>query len=412
MIYIKRVQTPADVEQARLLFEEYGNTRPGDPALAALASEITSLPGEYAPPGGSLLLAMDGETVAGCVAVRTWAAGIAEMKRLFVRPGFRGKRVGYQLALAIIEEARRLGHRCLRLDTIPGMDEAQALYRQLGFHEIPAYRYNPNEYTKFFEIPLTDEPQNTPNPAAREKLKIGIIGDFQPGYRKHETTSSAILETAQALGLQTNLTWFDTPSLAVAEKRVELAGCDGICAAPSSPYRNLEGGLAAICLAREAKIPFLATCGGFQHTLLEFARNVAHLKQAESGEYNPEAKEVLLTLSACSPVDGNFRLSGKKKIQLSPHARVAKIYGQLEVEEEFACNYELNQQFQEQLTNAGLKVTGTTEGGDVRVVELIEHPFFVATAYLPQWSSSEGSPHPLFTAFLNAARLTSLLNEG
>lgn len=412
MIYIKRVQTPADVEQARLLFEEYGNTRPGDPALAALASEITSLPGEYAPPGGSLLLAMEEETVAGCVAVRTWAAGIAEMKRLFVRPGFRGKRVGYQLALAIIEEARRLGHRCLRLDTIPGMDEAQALYRQLGFHEIPAYRYNPNEYTKFFEIPLTDEPQNTPKPAAREKLEIGIIGDFQPGYRKHETTTSAILEVAQALGLQTNLTWFDTPSLAVAEKRVELAGCDGICAAPSSPYRNLEGGLAAICLAREAKIPFLATCGGFQHTLLEFARNVAHLKQAESGEYNPEAKEVLLTLSACSPVDGNFRLSGKKKIQLSPHARVAKIYGQFEVEEEFACNYELNQQFQGQLTNAGLKVTGTTEGGEVRVVELIEHPFFVSTAYLPQWSSSEGSPHPLFTAFLNAARLTYLLNEG
>ncbi|HND21327.1 MAG TPA: hypothetical protein PLB18_18290, partial [Acidobacteriota bacterium] len=181
--------------------------------------------------------------------------------------------------------------------------------------------------------------------------------------------------------------------------------------APSSPYRNLDGGLAAIQLAREAKIPFLATCGGFQHTLLEFARHVAHLEQAESGEYNPEAKVPVLNLSACSPVDGNFRLSGKKKIRLSPHARVAKIYGQLEVEEEFACNYELNQQFQEQLTSAGLKVTGTTEGGDVRVIELIEHPFFVATAYLPQWSSSEGAPHPLFTAFLNAARMTYLLNE-
>jgi CTP synthase (UTP-ammonia lyase) len=90
---------------------------------------------------------------------------------------------------------------------------------------------------------------------------------------------------------------------------------------------------------------------------------------------------------------------------------VAKIYGQLEVEEEFACNYELNQQFQEQLTNAGLKVTGTTEGGEARVIELIEHPFFVATAYLPQWATSEGLPHPLFTAFLNAARMTYLLNE-
>jgi ribosomal protein S18 acetylase RimI-like enzyme len=116
--------------------------------------ELKELPGEYAPPYGCLLLAEYEKQTAGCVALREFAQCICEMKRLHVRPEFRGKGIGRALILAVIEEAQRIGYARMRLDTLPSMKEAITLYRSLGFKEIEPYRYNPVKGAIFMELDL------------------------------------------------------------------------------------------------------------------------------------------------------------------------------------------------------------------------------------------------------------------
>jgi ribosomal protein S18 acetylase RimI-like enzyme len=168
MFRIEQASTDEQIALARELFREYAKALSVDLCFQDFERELRELPGKYAPPAGRLLLAYNNdestsERVAGCGALRPLSAEICEMKRLYVRPEFRGSGVGRAMTLALITAAQEIGYRALRLDTLSEMRAAQELYRQMGFRDISAYCNNPVAGVRYLELDLT---------ASREENKI------------------------------------------------------------------------------------------------------------------------------------------------------------------------------------------------------------------------------------------------
>lgn len=154
VITLRRADTPELVTTARALFREYAEAIGTDLEYQGFAAELASLPEPYAPPAGALFVARVNDEVAGCVALRPLGDGIGEMKRLYVRPTCRSVGLGRLLVDAVIESARQAGHRELRLDTLPSMTAAQALYRGRGFMEIGPYNDKHLPGTRFYSLAL------------------------------------------------------------------------------------------------------------------------------------------------------------------------------------------------------------------------------------------------------------------
>ena len=228
-----------------------------------------------------------------------------------------------------------------------------------------------------------------------QQVSIAIVGDHDPSADTHQATEDSLRHAAASLDLYLTFRWVPTPAAESAGE--ELAADSAVWIAPGSPYASLEGALAAIRLAREEGIPLLGTCGGFQHVVIEFARGVIGHEDAQHAEYDPDASTLFVTPLSCSLVGRRMR------VLLEPGSRAAEAYGATEAQERYYCQFGLNPEHQGLLHSRGLRVAGVDADGEARVLEIPEHPFFVATLFLPQAGSMPGRPHPLVAAFVRAA---------
>ncbi len=153
-ISLHPADTPEGVATVRALFREYAEAIGTDLEYQGFSAELAALPSPYVKPSGALLIAHVGDDVAGCVGLRPIDASVGEMKRLYVRHAFRGLGLGKRLVEAIVQSARQAGYLELRLDTLPAMASAQALYEQLGFVEIPPYNSKHLPGTRFYALKL------------------------------------------------------------------------------------------------------------------------------------------------------------------------------------------------------------------------------------------------------------------
>ena len=154
MVKIRIVSTEEETIEAKKILQEYADWLDLDMCYGNIAKEIKEFPGEYGPPGGKFYLAYEGMEVVGSVALRMWKGDICEMKRLFVRPVHRSKGLGRILARFIVDEARKMGYKRMRLDTLPHMVAAITLYKSLGFREITKYRISPTDDAVYFELDI------------------------------------------------------------------------------------------------------------------------------------------------------------------------------------------------------------------------------------------------------------------
>lgn len=228
-------------------------------------------------------------------------------------------------------------------------------------------------------------------------VRIGIVGDFDAGNRNHAATEAALEHSAAVIGARIDAEWIATDSVLGGAGDERLAAADGVWCTTGSPYRSLEGALRAIRLARECRIPFLGTCGGFQHAVLEFARNVAGLEAAEHAEYEGSSADAVIAALECS-------LAGKWfEVDMRPDTRAARCYGALRPNEQYYCSYGIHPRWLPVLVDRGLPVVAWAEDGTPRIIEDPEHPFFIATLFVPQARSTASAPHPLVTGFVRAA---------
>ena len=156
MLLLVPVKTQEQIEQVKEIFNEYATSLGFDLTFQNFQQELEELPGEYSPPEGRLFLAVYDGQIAGSVALRKSAENISEMKRLYVRPKFRGLGIGRTLAELIIEEATKIGYSIMRLDTLSSMKDASTLYLSLGFRETDPYRYNPLDNAVYMEKNLSN----------------------------------------------------------------------------------------------------------------------------------------------------------------------------------------------------------------------------------------------------------------
>ncbi len=227
----------------------------------------------------------------------------------------------------------------------------------------------------------------------KNTLRIALVGDYNPDVLAHQAIPLAIDDAAAVLEVTADYDWLATTELTSPE---DLVGYDAIWLVPASPYKNADAAFIAARYARENSVPFLGTCGGFQHALIEYARNVLGWQDAAHAETDTEGRMVIAPLT-CSLVEQS------DAIELRANTLIARAYGQEEIEEGYHCNYGVSPEFAKELEKGDMRVTGWDAQGEIRAVELVTHPFFIATLFQHERAALAGRPAPLVQSLLRAA---------
>ncbi|MFJ5797702.1 CTP synthase C-terminal region-related (seleno)protein [Streptomyces decoyicus] len=233
-----------------------------------------------------------------------------------------------------------------------------------------------------------------PEPQKFPTARIALVGDRSPSVRSHTRIPGLLEALARRDQLILDAYWIPTPD---AESPGALDGFDAVWLVPGSPYRSEEGALAAVRTAREQGIPFLGTCAGFQHALLEFARNVCGRAGAAHAENRPEADDLLIVPLACSLV------GHEGAVEVTPGSLAERVLGAERTVERYHCAYGADPACPDVLRAHGMHFSGVDEAGDVRIAELPDHPFFLATLFQPELADDGRRPHPIIRAWAFAA---------
>ncbi|MEP6991874.1 MAG: CTP synthase [bacterium] len=225
-------------------------------------------------------------------------------------------------------------------------------------------------------------------------VRIALIGEYDASVRAHQAIPPALELSAAAAGVLVAYEWLSTDSIRDSSP---LHVFDGIWCVPATPYRSTDGALRAIRFARESPRPYLGTCGGFQYAIVEYARNVLGWANAEHAELAPDADRVVIAPLACALVEVTGTL------RLLADSRIGRAYRRDEVSEGYHCRYAVDPVFQRALKTGPLRITATDRDGDMRALELDEHPFFVATLFQPERAALDRTLPPLVHAFVLAA---------
>ncbi|MEO7362466.1 MAG: hypothetical protein ABI120_19205 [Gemmatimonadaceae bacterium] len=227
-------------------------------------------------------------------------------------------------------------------------------------------------------------------------VRVAIIGDARPGIPGYPAICEALQHAADVLAVPVATHWLPTHALHGDVER-QLSHYHALWCGPWGPYTNANGALRAIKYARESSMPFLGTCAGFQQAVIEFAHSIVGLKNADHAEANPDSNFCVINALSEPMVERTGAVA------LDPNSRAARIYRRTISAEKYRCAFGLNPAYMQELHQAGFRVTGVSDKGAAAVMEFADHPFFLATLFLPECISRACAPHPLITAYLRTA---------
>jgi len=241
----------------------------------------------------------------------------------------------------------------------------------------------------------------------KSEVRIALVGKYIELPDAYKSINEAFIHAGASNECKVKVTMVHSELITDDNVGSKLEGYDGILVAPGFGSRGIDGKLLAVKYAREHNIPFFGICLGMQCCVIEFARNVAGLKDAHSAEINPDSPHLIIDLmeeqKKISQKGGTMRL-GSYACTLEKGSHAAKAYGKTSITERHRHRYELNNNYKAQLEAAGMKITGTNpETGLGEIVEIPSHKWFVGVQFHPELKSTVANPHPLFVKFIKAA---------
>jgi CTP synthase (UTP-ammonia lyase) len=224
--------------------------------------------------------------------------------------------------------------------------------------------------------------------------KIAILGDFNPIHSTHHALNDSTRQIKKLFTEEIQFDWIGTDIFNCKIAFDDLYS--GLWIAPGSPYKDMQNVLDTIKYVRINNIPTLGNCGGFQHMIIEFARNVCGITLADHEETNPGSPDLLIAKLSCSLVEQQEQLTIFDKNSL-----LFNIIQQDQLTGSYFCSYGLNKSYIDQLKSNGLKMTALSSDGEVRAFEIVNHPFFIGTLFQPALTFTAEQPNPIITAFVN-----------